>query len=101
MALLNVDFHSYYLGMDSPLTVLLPEKRGRKPEAAPDKKYPVLYLLHGQTTTLRGSERAIWSCWSGITMSSWLCLRHTEAFTQMENTGTCTLITSQRSFPSL
>ena len=47
MALLNVDFHSYYLGMDSPLTVLLPEKRGRKPEAAPDKKYPVLYLLHG------------------------------------------------------
>lgn len=47
MALLNVDFYSYYLGMDSPLTVLLPEKRGRKPEAAPDKKYPVLYLLHG------------------------------------------------------
>ncbi len=42
MALLNVDFYSYYLGMDSPLTVLLPEKRGRKPEAAPDKKYPVL-----------------------------------------------------------
>ena len=47
MALLNVDFYSYYLGMDSPLTVLLPEKRGRKPEASPDKKYPVLYLLHG------------------------------------------------------
>lgn len=41
MALLNVDFHSYYLGMDSPLTVLLPEKRGRKPEAAPAQKVPL------------------------------------------------------------
>lgn len=30
MALLNVDFHSYYLGMDSPLTVLLPEKKGEE-----------------------------------------------------------------------
>lgn len=47
MALVNMDFFSYYLGMDTPMTVLLPEKRGRKPELEPDKKYPVLYLLHG------------------------------------------------------
>lgn len=47
MALVNMDFFSYYLGMDTPMTVLLPEKRGQKPESHPDKKYPVLYLLHG------------------------------------------------------
>lgn len=47
MALINMDFFSYYLGMDTPMTVLLPEKRGQKPIADPDRKYPVLYLLHG------------------------------------------------------
>lgn len=47
MALIQMDFFSYYLGMDTPMTVLLPEKRGCKPELNPDKKYPVLYLLHG------------------------------------------------------
>lgn len=48
MALLTVDFFSYYLGMDVPMTVLLPEKRGHKPELT-DKKYKVLYLLHGHS----------------------------------------------------
>jgi len=47
MALINMDFFSFYLGMDTPMTVLLPEKRGCQPELDPDKKYPVLYLLHG------------------------------------------------------
>ncbi len=47
MALIQMDFFSYYLGMDTPMTVLLPEKRGCEPKPEPDKKYPVLYLLHG------------------------------------------------------
>lgn len=47
MALVNMDFFSYYLGMDTPMTVLLPERRGFEPKLEPDKKYPVLYLLHG------------------------------------------------------
>lgn len=47
MALINMEFFSYYLGMDIPMTVLLPEKRGQKPENQSNKKYPVLYLLHG------------------------------------------------------
>ncbi|MCI8418343.1 MAG: esterase family protein [Lachnospiraceae bacterium] len=55
MALVNMDFYSYYLGMDTPLTVLLPERRGRKPEPMPDKKYPVLYLLHGH-----GDDHTAW-----------------------------------------
>lgn len=49
MAILNLDFYSYALGMDSFISVLLPEKRLHKPEINPDKKYPVLYLLHGAT----------------------------------------------------
>lgn len=47
MALINMNFFSYYLGMDTPITVLLPEKRGAMPKLQPEKKYPVLYLLHG------------------------------------------------------
>lgn len=47
MALVNINHHSYYLGMDTPVTVLLPEKRGSQPMAQSDKKFPVLYLLHG------------------------------------------------------
>jgi S-formylglutathione hydrolase FrmB len=49
MALLTVNFFSYVLGMDTSMAVLLPEKRGQKPAANPDKKYPVLYLLHGHS----------------------------------------------------
>lgn len=47
MAFAELNFYSYTLGMDTSITVLLPEKRLKKPEANPDKKYPVLYLLHG------------------------------------------------------
>lgn len=49
MALVNFNFTSYVLGMDSTVTVLLPEQRLTKPVSQPDKKYPVLYLLHGGT----------------------------------------------------
>lgn len=49
MALVNLNFTSYILGMDSTVTVLLPEKRLMKPVSQPDRKYPVLYLLHGGT----------------------------------------------------
>ena len=34
----RTSFYSYYLGMDSSLTVFLPEKRGRKPVAVTDRK---------------------------------------------------------------
>ena len=59
MALLNCEFCSHVLGMDTQLTVILPEHRHqpRKPE---NKKYPVIYALHGlgrdHTTWLRGGQ---------------------------------------------
>ncbi|MDL2232575.1 esterase family protein [Ruminococcaceae bacterium OttesenSCG-928-L11] len=49
MALASIDFFSHTLGMDTSMTVLLPEKRGQAPTAAPERKYPVLYLLHGHS----------------------------------------------------
>lgn len=49
MALLDIDFYSYTLGMDTTMKVLLPEKRQQAPVLDPDKKYPVLYLLHGHS----------------------------------------------------
>ncbi|WP_010272544.1 alpha/beta hydrolase [Paenibacillus senegalensis] len=49
MALLQVNFFSYILGMDSSMTVLLPEKRQQPYQSNPNKKYPVLYLLHGHS----------------------------------------------------
>jgi S-formylglutathione hydrolase FrmB len=49
MAYLELHFFSYSLGMDISAQVLLPEKRQKKPEANFDKKYPVLYLLHGHS----------------------------------------------------
>ncbi len=48
MALVNIDFYSYYLGMDSRISVLYPEKRGIQPCAA-ERNHPVLYLLHGHS----------------------------------------------------
>lgn len=64
MALIQMDFYSYYLGMDTAMTVLLPEKRGPKPVAEPDRKYPVLYLLHGHgednTAWIRKSNIELW-----------------------------------------
>ncbi len=49
MAFVELNYGSYYLGMDSSVSVFLPEKRLQKPEAQPERKYPVLYLLHGHS----------------------------------------------------
>lgn len=49
MALVQLNFFSYILGMDSSINVLLPEKRNKRHIPNPDKKYPVLYLLHGHS----------------------------------------------------
>lgn len=59
MAFLNVEFFSHVLGMDTSMNVLLPEKRNTCIPSPIDKKYPVLYLLHGhsdnQTSYMRKS----------------------------------------------
>jgi len=49
MALINLKFHSYYLGTEANVTVLLPEKLTGAPVDTSGKKYPVLYLLHGHS----------------------------------------------------
>lgn len=49
MAFATINFFSHTLGMDTSMTALLPEKRGQAPAAAPNQKYPVLYLLHGHS----------------------------------------------------
>ena len=46
MALLNCNFCSSVLGKNTSLTVLLPERR-HQPRVVEDKKFPVLYALHG------------------------------------------------------
>lgn len=56
MALLNINHYSYYLGMETPITVLLPEKRETKPEYT-NQLYPVLYLLHGHSDDCLGQIR--------------------------------------------
>jgi Predicted esterase len=55
MALVDINFFSYTLGMDTSMKVLLPEKRGAEPVLQMDKKYPVLYLLHGH-----GDDQTAW-----------------------------------------
>lgn len=47
MALASLNFYSRALNMDTCVEVLLPEQRLQWPAAHPEKKYPVLYLLHG------------------------------------------------------
>lgn len=49
MAMVNLTFHSYYLGTQAHVTVLLPEKMKGAPADNSGKKYPVLYLLHGHS----------------------------------------------------
>ena len=49
MAMVNLTFHSYYLGTQAHVTVLLPEKMKGAPVDEAGKKYPVLYLLHGHS----------------------------------------------------
>ena len=41
--------YSHVLGMDVPLNVLLPERRKKETIVNAEKKYPVLYLLHGHS----------------------------------------------------
>ena len=47
MALAQLSFYSNVLGMDVPCNILLPENRRGSTELHPDRKYPVLYCLHG------------------------------------------------------
>lgn len=47
MALAELNFFSYYLGMNTSVMALLPEERGMPISDDSHKKYPVLYLLHG------------------------------------------------------
>lgn len=49
MAFLTIDVYSHVLGMDVPISVLLPEKRKYPIDDLSDTKYPVLYLLHGHS----------------------------------------------------
>lgn len=49
MAYLTIDVYSHTLGMDVPISVLLPEKRKDAIQDLSMKKYPVLYLLHGHS----------------------------------------------------
>lgn len=49
MAMVNLSFHSYYLGTEAHVTVLLPESLKGPAEDRTGKTYPVLYLLHGHS----------------------------------------------------
>ena len=48
MISIQCHFYSHVLRMDTSLSILLPQKR-HKPIVYDEKKYPVLYLLHGQS----------------------------------------------------
>ena len=66
MAFVQCDIFSYELGMDTELTVLLPEKRQQKPIDRSNQKYKVLYLLHGHGDDIRPiSARVSLNCWYG------------------------------------
>ena len=60
MALVQMSLFSYQLGMDTDLMVLLPERRAQPHHPIGDRKYPVLYLLHGQSrdesSWIRGNQ---------------------------------------------
>lgn len=49
MALLNVEFFSGILGMDTQMCVILPEDRSAERAARREGDSPVLYLLHGHS----------------------------------------------------
>lgn len=49
MSLGMFSVYSHVLGMDVPVNVLLPERRKRKTIDQSQKKYPVLYCLHGHS----------------------------------------------------
>lgn len=49
MAFVQCDIFSYQLGMDTELTLLLPEKRQQRPCDRSNDRHKVLYLLHGHS----------------------------------------------------
>ena len=55
MAVVNLDFYSYELAMNTQATVLLPERRGVPYTSREGRPYPVLYLLHGH-----GQDHTSW-----------------------------------------
>ena len=55
MAVVNLDFYSYELAMNTQATVLLPERRGVPCTSREGRPYPVLYLLHGH-----GQDHTSW-----------------------------------------
>jgi S-formylglutathione hydrolase FrmB len=58
MALLNVDFFSYVLGMGCTAKVILPQSA---PEQPAKKPYKTLYLLHGLS-----DDQTAWTRWTSI-----------------------------------
>ena len=49
MSVIDMTICSHALGMDTRVSVILPEVRLAAEPLHPDKKYPVLYLLHGHS----------------------------------------------------
>lgn len=66
MAFLTLSMYSEVLSMDTNVCVLLPEHRkGAREEPHPDKKYPVLYCLHGH-----GDDHTAWIRKSNIEVAA-------------------------------
>lgn len=73
MARFEIEFYSDVLGMNMPMTVIVPQRtRGGigVDTAEIDKTFPTLYLLHGlsddHTTWARRSEVELWAEFSGM-----------------------------------
>ena len=47
--MVNLSFHSYYVGTQAHVTVLLPERLKGAPVDTSKTEYPVLYLLYGHS----------------------------------------------------
>ena len=60
MAIVNCNFFSNELGMNTDVCVIMPERRQQPHVPLNGKKYPVLYLLHGHsgdhTSWIRGTQ---------------------------------------------
>lgn len=66
MAYLNLSMYSKVLPMDTNVSVLLPEQRkGARETLHPDRKYPVLYCLHGY-----GDDHTAWIRKSNIEIAA-------------------------------
>lgn len=68
MTLVNLKLYSHYLGMEMPMTVLLPDRRFKDGERK--DLYPVLYLLHGyaadETSWIRMTELERYAKYAGV-----------------------------------